>query len=104
MTGDHYGPRAAVEFFSETTRSLEPGTEFGGSHAVVLLERRREMAVARKAEVRGQPGQVVALRELVERAREAQPQVVAIQRQAFHLLEHLREIHRRTADFRRDLR
>ncbi len=52
------------------------------------------MAVAGEAKVEAQDGEVVILSEKVQRARQAKAQLVTIQRQAFHLLEDLREIHR----------
>ena len=48
-----------------------------------------------------QRGEVVAVGESVQRAREPQVQLVAIQRHRFHLLEHLREVHGRHADLGR---
>src|SRR6187399_774016 len=97
-SGDHSGARGAVEIFSH----LGAGAEFGGTHTIMLLERRREMAVARETQVVSKVRQVVPPDDEIERARQAQPQVVAIERQTLHLLEHLREIHGGSADFARD--
>ena len=69
-------------------------SERGGRAAVDLAERRREVAVAGEAEVESERGEVVVLREQVQRPRETQPEMIAIERQALDLLEHLREIHR----------
>ena|SRR5215468_9861343 len=73
--------------------------EFGGRSAVSLTESSAEVAVTGKAEVETQNGEIVILREEVESAGETKPQLIAIQRQAFYLLKHLREVDRRAADF-----
>ena len=52
------------------------------------------MAVAGEAEVEPEGGQIVVLRKEVERARETQAQLVAIERHALDLLEHLRQVDR----------
>jgi hypothetical protein len=62
------------------------------------------MTVARKAQLGGQCGQIVVLRNQVQRSGEAQPQLIAIEGNAFGLLEHLCQIYRRAADFRGDVR
>lgn len=58
-----------------------------------------EMTVTGKAEIEAQGSKIVVLREKIERTSKAQTQLVAIQRQALDLLEDLREINRRAADF-----
>ena len=57
-----------------------------------------------KAQFGGQCGQIVVLRNQVQRSGETQPQVIAIEGNAFGLLEHLRQIYRRAAYFCGDVR
>src|SRR5262249_6800689 len=57
-----------------------------------------EMAVTGKTEVETKSSEIVILCEEVERAGETEPQLIAIERHAFHLLENLREVGRRAAD------
>src|SRR5260370_40986896 len=71
--------------------------------SIGLAEGRAEVAVAGEAKVEAQGGEVVILSEKVQRGRQAKAQLVAIQRQAFHQLEDLREIHRLDANFLGDL-
>src|SRR5258706_16122698 len=61
------------------------------------------MAVAGEAQIQTKRGEVVVLRDEVERAREAQAPLVAIERHAFDGLENPREMHRRAAHLRGDL-
>src|SRR5436190_1318389 len=68
----------------------------------MLSERRREMTVARETQVLGKIRQVVVPDDEIERSRQAQPQVIAIERQTLYLLKHLREIHGRATDLARD--
>ena len=77
--------------------------ELRGRTAVNLAERGAEMTVAGEAEVEAKSGQVVILPEEIQRPREPQSQLVAIQRQTFDLLEDLRQINRRAAHFGGDL-
>ena len=49
--------------------------------------------MAGEAEVQAQGGEVVVLPEKIQRTRQAQPQLVAIQGQAFDLLEDLGQVH-----------
>src|SRR6266404_7338345 len=77
--------------------------ELGRRTSVSLLERGAEVTVAGKTQVERELAQVVVLAKQVECARETQAQLIAIQRQAFHLLEHLGEINRRDADVGGDL-
>src|SRR5579885_1877663 len=72
--------------------------------AVSSLERCAEVAVAGKTEVERQAAQVVVVAELIKRAGQPESQLVAIERDALNLLEHLGEIHRRDAHVRSDLR
>src|SRR4051812_48267152 len=61
------------------------------------------MAVAGEAELQAQRGEIVVLAEQIEGPREAQAQLIPIQRHAFHLLKDLREIYGRAADLGGDL-
>jgi hypothetical protein len=56
------------------------------------------MAVAGEAEVEGQRGQVLRIAQQIERKGEPQLQLVAVERQAFDLLEDLGQVARRDAD------
>ena len=78
--------------------------EFGRGAAVRLTEGGAEMAVAGEAEIEAQSGEVVVAGEEIESTRKAQTQLIAVQRQAFDLLENLREINGRAANFRGDFR
>ena len=69
--------------------------------AVGLLERCREVTMAGEAEVQREGGYIVVLRDQVQRPRQAQAKVIAIQRESFDLLECLRQVHGGSADFRR---
>ena len=62
------------------------------------------MTMAVETEVETQRREVVILREELQRPRESQPQLVAIERDPFDLLEYLREVNRRMADLGRNLR
>lgn len=60
------------------------------------------MAVAGEAEVEAEPGEIVAGGEELEGAREAEPQLIPVERHPFDLLKDLGEINGRAADFGRD--
>lgn len=60
------------------------------------------MTVAGETEFQAQSGKIAVVREKIESTREPQAQLVAIQRQTFDLLENLREIDRRAANFGSD--
>src|SRR5882762_2553864 len=77
--------------------------EFRRRAAVGFAERGAEVAVAGKAKVEAEGCEVVILSEKIQRARQAQSQLIAIQGHAFDLLENLREINRGAADFRGNL-
>src|SRR6185437_1338360 len=64
---------------------------------VRLPEGGAEVAVAGEAELERQASQVNAVAEQGERPAEPQPQLVAVQRHAFQLLEHLGQVDRRAA-------
>src|SRR5262249_49621692 len=68
-----------------------------------LPERGREMAMAGKTEIERQGREVVAPRQQVQSARQPQPKVVAVQRYAFDLLEHLSEVDRGAAHLSGDV-
>ena len=70
-------------------RRLDKGA---GRTAIGLFERRGEMAVAGKAEIERQRRQIIRARQQIEGAGKAQAQVIAVERHAFDLLEHLGEI------------
>jgi hypothetical protein len=59
--------------------------------------------VAIEPEIQAQGRQVVISREKLQRSRQPQPQLIAIQGDPFNLLEYLREVHRGTPNFGRDL-
>ena len=61
------------------------------------------MAVAVEPEVQAQRREVVISREKLQRSRQPQPQLVAIQGDPLNLLEYLREVHRGTPNLGRDL-
>ena len=65
-------------------------------------ERGVEMTMAGEAKLQAQSGQVVVLPEKIQRPGQAQPQLIAIQRKAFHLLEDLSQIYRGPAHFSSD--
>src|SRR5262249_11768801 len=71
--------------------------------AVGLLEGGREMTVTGEAEIEAQRGEVVILRQQIERSCESELHLTAIQRHAFHLLKDLREVDRGMANFGADL-
>src|SRR5262245_37523616 len=62
------------------------------------------MTVAVEPEIQAQRREGVILREELPRTRGAEPQLVAIQGNPFHLLKHLREVDGGIADFGRNLR
>src|ERR1700733_1274202 len=70
--GDHLRPATAVEIFSGLTakRGLLEGCR---RPAIGLAESRGEMTVAGKPQSRGQSGQIVVLRDQVQRSRQTQP-------------------------------
>src|SRR5262249_48681967 len=99
---------AAVEIFSDlSTPSSAPelcrALKLGRCLAEGPLEGGAEMTVAGKAEIEAERGQIVILAKEIERAGKAQPQLVAVERRRFHLLEDLGEIDRRDADLPGDL-
>ena len=100
---DHLAGAAAVKIFSDRLAAQAPTAGIPTASGRRPAERGAEMAVAGEAQVEARAVRSSYSAEQVERARQAQAQVVAIQRQALHLLEHLREIHRRAADFGGDL-
>ena len=61
------------------------------------------MAVARESDAQCDISEVFAVGEQVQRAGQAQAQVIAIERKPFHLLKDLGEINGGSADLRRDL-
>ena len=77
--------------------------EFRGRAAVDAAECGAEMAVAGEAEVQAQRGQILILREKIQRPRQAKAQLVAIERYALHLLEDLRQIDRGSSQLGGDL-
>ena len=64
--------------------------EFGGRPPVELSESGGEMTVTRESEIEAETCQVVVLTENMQRARKAQPQLVAVERHALHSLKDLR--------------
>ena len=50
------------------------------------------MTVTVEAEIEAQRGQVVILREQVERSSQSELHLIPVQRHAFDLLKHLREV------------
>src|SRR5690242_15293128 len=93
--------RAAVRIFSnfaEWVLAAQRGPlELGGGTTVNLAERCTEMAVAGEAELQTESGQVVILRQKIQRTRQPQAQLIAVQGETFDLLEDLREINGRAA-------
>src|SRR5687767_14839477 len=83
----------AASRLSRSLASSDAFPELGRRDSVRLPERGREMAVTRKSEVLGKGRKIGALRHQVQRARQPQPQVVAIERQSLDLLERLRQVH-----------
>src|SRR5581483_5760756 len=72
--------------------------------SIHLMECRREVTVARETELQAQCREIVVLVDQIERPRESEAQLIAVEWYPFDLLEHLRQIHRRsTADFSRDV-
>src|SRR6187401_36111 len=67
---------------------------------IKLLERSGEVAVTRESKMQGEVGEIVILRDQIQCSREPQPQVIAIERQAFDLLKSLGEIHGGSTDLR----
>jgi hypothetical protein len=61
------------------------------------------MAVTGKAQVETQAGEVVILTQQIQRPRQPQAQLIAVQWHTLHLLEQLSEIYRRDADLDCDL-
>ena len=61
------------------------------------------MTVARKSEIEAETGEILAAAEEMERPRKAQTELIAVQGQTFHLLEHLGEINGRHADLSRNV-
>lgn len=70
--------------------------------SVSFSECSAEMAVARKAEIEAQSGQIVILGKKVQSPRQSQAQLITIERHALDLLKDLGEIDRRTSHFRSD--
>src|SRR5581483_7325895 len=62
-----------------------------------LMEGRREVTVAGKAKLEAEGGEVIVLVDEIERSRESQAQLIAVEWYPFDLLEHLRQIHRRSS-------
>src|SRR5882757_234350 len=82
---------------ASTTKRRLP--ELRGRTAVSLAECGAEVAVTGEAEVKAQGCQIVVPCQKIQRTRQPQPQLVAIQRYAFDLLEDLSEIDGRAAYF-----
>src|SRR5215472_4514554 len=70
--------------------------------AISLPEGSTEMAVAGKAQIHSQCGEVIILAKQVQRACQPQTQLVAIQWHGLYLLEHLCEVDGRDTDLRGD--
>jgi len=68
-----------------------------------LFERGAEVAVAGEAEVEGERGEVVSVRQLDQRSREAQLRQVLMQRRSLGTREEIGEIRGRCADRARDV-
>jgi ATP-dependent Lon protease len=62
-------------------------TEFGGRAAACRAECSTEVAMTGEAEVQSEASQVIGLRKKVQCPRQAQLQLIAIQRQPFYLLK-----------------
>jgi hypothetical protein len=62
------------------------------------------MAVAGKTKVQAQGRKILVAGEQIERSRQPQAQLVAIQRETFDLLENLGEVHRRAPHLITDFR
>src|SRR5215468_8206076 len=94
---DHEAIGGAVRFFSDL--ALQRGLpESGRRTPVSLAEGGAEMTVTGEAKMERQGRQVIVLAKQIERSREPQPQLIAIERHAFDPLEGLREIDRRSAN------
>jgi hypothetical protein len=94
--------RVAFRIFSDFANELAMESrvpELGGGTAVGRPECGAEVTVAGEAKVQAQRREVVVLSEKIERPRQPQPQLVAIQGQTFYLLEDLCEIHGRAPHF-----
>src|ERR1700722_5395219 len=107
--GDRRVPRVSVGIFDGLCRRrsisfVGRAAEFERGQPVGFLEGAGEVAVAREAEIEGDARQVGIVPEKVERARKTQLKLVAIERQAFDLLEHLGQVDCGDADGGRDLR
>ncbi len=81
------------------SRMLEPGRRI----AIKLAEGSAEVAMAGEAEIERQSRQIVVACKEMQCARQPEAQLVVIERQSFYLLENLREINRRNAQFAGDL-
>ena len=66
--------------------------ELAGGLPVELAERGGEMTVARESEIEAEAGQILVAAEQMQRPRESQTQLIPVERQAFNVLEHLRQI------------
>src|ERR1700742_30817 len=66
-------------------------------------KRRAEMTVTGKTQVHAERSEVVVAREQIQRARQAQTQLILIQRQGFDTLKRLRQVDGRDADLCGDL-
>src|SRR5215831_6913451 len=76
--------------------------EFRWGTAVSRAERGAEVAVTGESKVQTESGEVVIVRQKIQRPGQAQPQLVPIQRQPLHLLKDLRQVNGRSPDFRGD--
>src|SRR5262249_54953081 len=91
--GNHAAANAAVRFFSDRRKgNLAPGRalERGRRAAVGAPERSAEVAMAGEPEVLAERREIVVSLQEIERAGEAQAELVAVERDAFHALEDLR--------------
>src|SRR5687768_18022076 len=82
---------------------IQRALKLGGRAAVGLAKSGAEMAVAGEAQIHAQCGEILRLAEQLERPRQPQAQLIAIQGRAFELLKHLSQINRRYADLRADV-
>src|SRR5438876_4982890 len=78
--------------------------EFRRRAPISLAEGSTEMTMAGEAKLQTQSSKVVILRKQIQRPSQSQPQLIAIQRYAFHLLKNLRKVNRRAAHLSADLR
>ena len=90
-------------FLELLSAPLDRALEFRWRSSIDLPECRTEMAVAGEAEVHAERRQIVLAAKQVQRPRQPQAQMVAIERHRLDLLEHLRQINRRYPDFGGDL-